>query len=78
MTTMLGEMLVKYSADISDMTSKVKQVKSDMASVDDTAQKTGAGIFSGFKKGVSSVLEFGSKLGQTVFGVKYLAQAAIG
>src|SRR5260221_10659364 len=76
--SMLGEAIVKYSANTSDLTNKVKQIKSDMSSVSEAAQKSGDGIFSSFKNAASGALSFGSQLGMTVFGIKNLAGAAVG
>src|SRR5260221_11022254 len=76
--SMLGEAIVKYSANTSDLTNKVKQIKSDMSSVSEAAQKSGDGIFSSFKNAASGALSFGSQLGMTVFGIKNLAGPATG
>lgn len=77
-TEVLGDMLVRYRADISDLTSKVSQVKSEMSSVPPVAEKSGSSIFSGFKSGIQGALQFGSQIGMTVFGIKNLADSAIG
>src|SRR6266567_4035478 len=74
----LGDMLVRYRADISDLSNKVKQAKSEMSTVDETAKKTGTGIFSGFTQGVKGAISFGAQIGQTVSGVQALANSAIG
>src|SRR6266566_8576052 len=74
----LGSIWVRYKADVSDLSNKVKSVKSDMASVPAEAQKSGSSISSGFAGGLGSVLHFGSQLGMTVFGLKSVAQGAIG
>src|SRR6266571_1306987 len=76
-TQVLGEMLVRYTANISDLTAKVKTVKSDLASAANAAQSSGSGMFSGFQKGISGALQFGAQIGQTVFGMQALAQGAI-
>ncbi len=76
--SMLGEAIVKYTANTSDLTNKVKSIKSEMSSVGEAAQKSGDGIFSSFKNAASGALSFGSQLGMTVFGIKNLAGAAVG
>jgi tape measure domain-containing protein len=77
-TTILGDMLVRYRADISDLSNKISQAKSDMSTVDETAKKTGGSIFSGFTQGVKGAISFGAQIGQTVFGIQTLANSAIG
>src|SRR5258708_919310 len=53
MSTVLGDAIVRYKADISDMSSKVKQVKSDMSSVSDEAKKSSGGLKSMFSSAVA-------------------------
>ena len=72
MSVALGEAIVKYKGDISDLSTKVKQVKSEMSSVSETAKNSSGGIFSGFKNAAGGVLDFGAKLGQTVIGMQGL------
>jgi len=50
MSTVLGDILIKYRADISNLSSGVKSVKSDMSSVGDTAKKSSDAISSSLKK----------------------------
>jgi tape measure domain-containing protein len=76
-TQVLGEMLVRYTANISDLTAKVGQVRSELASAATAAQSSGSGMFSGFKQGINGALQFGAQIGQTVFGMQALAQGAI-
>src|SRR5260221_14149313 len=53
MSTVLGDAIVRYKADISDMSSKVKQVKSDMSSVSDEAKKSSGALKSMFSSAVA-------------------------
>ncbi len=76
MSTVLGDLLVRYRADISDLQSKVSQAKSDIQSVEESAQNSGGGIFSSFKNAAGGVLEFGQKLGMSIFAIQNLAQGA--
>jgi tape measure domain-containing protein len=78
MSTVLGDVLVRYKGDVSDLSSKVKQAKSDIASVSETAKQSGNGIFSGFGNGIKGALSFGAQIGQTVIGMQGLAQGATG
>lgn len=48
-TTELGEMLVKYTADISDLTKNVKEVKSNLSSVADDAKKSSESVSKSMK-----------------------------
>lgn len=48
-TTTLGEMLVKYTADISDLTKNVKEVKSNLSSVADDAKKSSDSVTKSLK-----------------------------
>ncbi len=68
MSTVLGDLLVKYKADVSDLSSKVKSVKSELSSVSGTAEesskslkKTGEGAKeagNGFKHMLESAFKF--------------------
>src|SRR5258708_38532602 len=44
MSTVLGDLLVKYKADVSDLTGKVKSVKSELSSVSESAEKSGKSL----------------------------------
>jgi len=50
MSVMMGDILVKYRADISNLSSGVKAVKSDMSSVGESAKKSGETISGSLKK----------------------------
>jgi len=50
MSTVVGDLLVKYRADISNLASNVKSVKSDMSSVGESAKKSGETISGSLKK----------------------------
>src|SRR5260221_5879210 len=43
-TVSVGDLLVKYKADVSDLTSKVKSVKSELSSVSENAEKSGKSL----------------------------------
>src|SRR5260221_10976574 len=43
-TVSVGDLLVKYKADVSDLTSKVKSVKSELSSVSASAEKSGKSL----------------------------------
>ena len=53
MSTVLGDALVRYRADVSNLSSGVKQVKSEMSSVKDTAEKSSGGLKSMFSSAVA-------------------------
>ncbi len=44
MSTVLGDLLVKYKADVGDLTGKVKSVKSELSSVSQTAEQSGKSL----------------------------------
>lgn len=72
-TTELGDMLVRYKADISDLTKNVKQAKSDISSVGQTAKEAQEKTSGGFAGMLKSAVSFAS--GMAVFS---LASDAIG
>ncbi len=78
MSTTIADLLVNFRGDIGDLASKIAAAKTDMNTVADAAQSTGGGILSGFKSGISGVLDFGAKIGQTVIGMQGMAQGAVG
>src|SRR5258708_29671343 len=43
-TVSVGDLLVKYKADVSDLTSKVKSVKSELSSVGSKAEESGKSL----------------------------------
>src|SRR5258708_40041807 len=43
-TVSVGDLLVKYKADVSDLTSKVKSVKSELSSVSSNAEQSGKSL----------------------------------
>src|SRR5260370_37644058 len=43
-TVSVGDLLVKYKADVSDLTSKVKSVKSELSSVSSKAEESGKSL----------------------------------
>ncbi len=78
MSTTIADLLVNFRGDIGDLASKIAAAKTDMNTVTETAQSTGGGILSGFKSGISGIVDFGAKIGQTVIGMQGLAQGAVG
>lgn len=72
-TQELGEMLVRYKADISDLTKNVKQAKSDISSVGETAKEAQEKTSGGFAGMLKSAVSFAA--GMAVFN---LASDAIG
>ncbi len=77
-TTELEEMIVSYKADLSNLTSGVQKVKEQIASVPKAAEESSRGFLGSFSKMGGGLLQFGSQLGMTVFGVKNLATTAMG
>jgi tape measure domain-containing protein len=73
----LGTMVVNFEANLSQLTSGVAQAKSDISSVGDAAQSTGEQTSGGFLGAIGSVVSFGAKMGQTLIGVKALADGAV-
>ena len=73
----IADMLFTYRADISDLSSKMGTAKLDMQRVSEQAQTTGGGILSGFKTGMSGVMDFGAKVGLAITGFNGIAQSAI-
>ncbi len=53
MSTVLGEAYVRYKADVSNLSSGVKQVKSELSSVSDEAKKSSSGFGSMAKNALS-------------------------
>src|SRR5258707_12746303 len=43
-TVSVGDLLVKYKADVSDLTSKVKSVRSELSSVSSNAEQSGKSL----------------------------------
>ncbi len=78
MSTTIADLLVNFRGDIGDLASKIAAAKTDMNTVAESAKSSGGGILSGFKSGISGVLDFGAKIGQTVIGMQGLAQGAVG
>src|SRR6266536_931309 len=78
MSTQVADLLVNFRADISNLGAGIAQAKREIGSIAEAAQSTGNGILSGFKSGISGVLDFGAKIGQTVIGMQGLAQGAVG
>ncbi len=76
-TVDVGTLLVKYNADTGALTAASSQVKSAISSISETAQSSGGGVLSGFGKMISGAVDFGAKVGQTIFGIRSLAQSAI-
>jgi tape measure domain-containing protein len=75
---LLAEMTIKYTVDLSDVTAGISKLKADMSTAGTTTQASTGGMLSGFKSAAGGLLDFGAKLGQTVIGVKGLADGAIG
>jgi hypothetical protein len=69
-TQELGSMIVRYTADISDLSSKIKSVKSDMSSVSKTATESNANIS-------SSLSKTGKAAEETSKGFKGMASSAL-
>src|SRR5258708_14649311 len=44
MSTVLGDLVVKYRADVSDLTEKAKSVKSELSSVGSKAEESGKSL----------------------------------
>src|SRR6266496_610995 len=76
-TVDVGTLLVKYNADTGALTAASSQAKNALSSISDTAQSSGGGVISGFGKMISGAVDFGAKVGQTIFGIRSLAQSAI-
>src|SRR5580765_1947395 len=73
----LGEMWVRYKADITDLSAKMSQAKSDMSSANAAAQSSGSGVFSAFTSAGGGLLDFAAKAGQALSGVQNLASSAV-
>ena len=69
----LGEILVRFSADVAPFTSGANQVQDSLVHLDGTAQAHMGGFVQSIHGGLSSLLEFGAHAYQTFLGV----QAAI-
>src|SRR5260221_10650864 len=61
-TVSVGDLLVKYKADVSDLTSKVKSVKSELSSVSSNAEQSGKSL----KKTGEGAKEAGFGFGEMV------------
>src|SRR5258707_15343870 len=59
-TVSVGDLLVKYKADVSDLTSKVKSVKSELSSVASNAEQSGKSL----KKRGEGAKEAGISVGE--------------
>lgn len=73
----LGSLLVKYTADISDLADKMKQAKSAMQDSADTAQNSSGGILSSFMNAGKGLSSFVQSAGATIFGFKQMASTAL-
>lgn len=74
--TSLGELVVSFRANISQLTSAVEQVREELAAIGSHAATANEQVSTGFLGSVRSMLSFGSNLGLTLFGLKDLAQTA--
>jgi tape measure domain-containing protein len=78
MGRLLEELIVRYKVDNAELKTGLKQVKDELSSVSSAASRSGDGLLSGFKKAGGGLLDFGVKVGQTIFGLQGLAQGAMG
>jgi tape measure domain-containing protein len=78
MAGLLGDLTVRFRADLSNLSAGVSRARTELSSLSSAAQHSSSGLLSGFKSAGSGLLDFGSKVGMTVFGLKNLAQGAVG
>ncbi len=79
--SLLGDMTVKFSADLSGLTAGISSAKAQINSLESAAQGASTGMDDGVsgaaKRSGFNLLDFGAKVGQTIFGLKNLAQGAV-
>lgn len=73
----LGEMWVKYKADITDLADKMDTAKSKMKSADDAAKNSGGSIFSSFGNMASGAINFVASAGLALSAVQNFASTAV-
>ncbi len=76
--TTLEEMIVVYKADLSNLSSGIQKAKEQIGSVETKAKETSSSFLASIGGMGKSVLDFGSKLGIGIFGIKNLADTATG
>src|SRR5258708_2055278 len=74
----LAEMMVEYDADISRLASGVDRGINKTRELPDAASEASGGFQADVGGMAGSLFSFGSQLGMTVFGLKALAQGAMG
>lgn len=74
----LGEMIVSYAADVSNLANGAAQAKSIMTGVSDAASASGSGILSAFQNAGSGLLSFIQKSDQTRASLQTLNGSADG
>lgn len=74
----LGEMIVRYAADVSNLASGAAQAKSIMTGVSDAASASGSGIVSAFQNAASGLMSFIQKSDQTRASLQTLNGSADG
>lgn len=77
MAGLLGDLTVRFRADLSNLSAGVSRARTELTSLSSAAQHSSSGLLSGFKSAGSGLLDFGSKVGMTVFGLKSLADGAV-
>ncbi len=80
--SLLGDMTVKFTADLSGLTAGISNAKSQISGFADSIERAngqlGGGLSDSANKSKFSLLDFGAKVGQTIFGLKNLADGALG
>src|SRR6266568_8332497 len=78
--TSLGEMVVSFKADITNLSQGAQKAQAEIKQVGTAASETGAKMEGGFgasiEKAKGSLLNFGSQLTMVAFGLKGLIEAS--
>ena len=73
----LGDMLVRYTADVSGLQSGADQAKSSIEEVGDTAEESSGGFASAFSNMGGNLMDFAQSAASTLFSVQMLGQTAL-
>ena len=68
---------VKFGADLSGLSSGINQAKSLLGGLNDTTSGIGNSITSAFQNPIGSILNFGAKIGESIFWLKNLGSTAV-
>src|ERR1051326_8835958 len=74
----LGEIMVRFAADVTPFTSGAHQVQDSLAGISGSAQVHMSGFVQSVHGGLSSLLEFGAHAYQTFLGVKGAIESILG